>query len=65
MTEPTYTLAEAKAFLARKECATWGHDYEHMLDQTYPRDCSKLLAVGCGRCGQTWNVTMRDEGGRL
>lgn len=52
MPEPTYTLDEARAELARQECRAHGHDYEHVetvRPDTGERDLSGVFCPQCRR----------------
>jgi hypothetical protein len=52
MTEPRYTLDEAKAEIARQECATYGHDYMTVVWM----GGNEPTGVTCSRCGQHWPI---------
>lgn len=52
MSEQTYTLNEAQAELARRECAAHGHSFQ--IIQTGEGEPIKLW---CDRCGRSWKVT--------
>jgi hypothetical protein len=56
MTEKLYTLEEAERELHRRECASHGHNYEHVMIDF------DLVGVICDRCWKSWSVT-RDENG--
>jgi hypothetical protein len=51
-----YTLAEARAELARRECAAYGHDIE--IVSVDGRPVSLVCGRGCGHPG--WAVTPAD-----
>lgn len=48
MTEPHYTLAEARTELARQECLTSGH----VFDELKTLASQDPYALHCTRCGQ-------------
>ncbi|WP_433357777.1 hypothetical protein ACQP25_44365 (plasmid) [Microtetraspora malaysiensis] len=49
-----YTLEEARAEMARRECTAHGHDFEHIID-TRTADPVRLF---CPRCKTTWTVSV-------
>lgn len=51
MSEPTYTLAEAQAVLARRECNRYGHEYAHISEFG-----GALIRIICDRCGKAWTA---------
>lgn len=49
MTEPTYTLDEAREVLAREQCIHFGHDWQVVM--AGPWDVP--VKIFCGRCGMS------------
>lgn len=56
-TEPRYTLSEAQAELARRDCDTYEHMYDVISDRTMDNPAGRPLSVRCHRCGKHWTVT--------
>jgi hypothetical protein len=48
----TYTLSEATAELARRECAAHGHDFDIIST-----GAGEPIKLRCGRCGRSWGVS--------
>lgn len=57
MTEPLYTLADARQALARQECNVDGHDID--VEQYRPGfgQAPRPLSARCARCGDSWTLT--------
>lgn len=55
-TEPRYTLAEAKAELARQECVNHGHTYGVLDDRTLGSAPGQPVEVYCSQCETTWPI---------
>ena len=56
MTEPRYTLAEARAELARQECIHNGHDYDVLDNRTMGNSPGHPIEVYCTTCHSTWPI---------
>lgn len=54
MSEPRYTLAEAREKLAEAECGAHGHSFDHVLLAS-----GDLQLVLCSTCQRTWDVVER------
>jgi hypothetical protein len=53
----TYTLTEAQKELARRECATHGHDWDVVVK--FGGDPTHVL---CSNCGRSWTVAGSNPG---
>lgn len=49
--QPVYTFDEWRVLMARRECATHGHDFDVLQKMG-----GEPYMVLCGRCGQKWSV---------
>ena len=56
MTEPTYTLAEARQELARQECLRDGHSYYTIGAPSHTDPAGTPAEVVCDQCGKHWPV---------
>lgn len=52
MSEPRYTLAEARQIIKLEECRFHGHTYDVQVHAM----TRKPLGVICTNCGETWRV---------
>ncbi len=57
--EKRYTLAEAAAELARRECQEDGHDFSVLWHRSYDDWAGTPMAVQCDRCGEKWSVEQK------
>ena len=57
MTELTYTLAEARAEIARRECRNEGHDFDVVTSVTLADLSGEPIGIQCRRCSKSWKVT--------
>lgn len=53
---PLYTLAEARAAIAREECRRFGHELDMVMADNLP------VAISCGRCGGFRARVVHEEG---
>lgn len=56
MTEPTYTLGQARIELAHGQCRAEGHDL-NVLDTRTIGGHHTPIAVHCTQCQRTWTTT--------
>lgn len=56
MTEPRYTLAEARREIARQHCWEHGHDYSVISSRCMQDLAGQPINVQCDRCGTYWPV---------
>lgn len=52
MSEPRYTLAEARALLKKEECRLNGHDYDVQTNLM----TGMPVGIRCNNCGDFWRV---------
>lgn len=57
--EKRYTLAEAAAELARRECQENGHDFSVVGHRSYDDWAGTPVAVRCDRCREEWSVEQK------
>jgi hypothetical protein len=57
MSEPTYTLAEAQRELARRQCATTGHEWNIL--SAYPG--GPPVRITCASCGWAGSIAMGER----